>query len=275
MQNQPPALLAPHLLAADELEHELWKVATADPVLAASLRRDHPFFVFELLTLSESIAFRVGVRSLPARVSGAAFCYDLQRQMPDKAEEKRFRAGLMSALRALLFWEIGAGLIDRRNSLELIAYGQIQWASVRRFIQFCLFHLPLIANLTDEPGQVVVYFTPLASEQLASAPQFAPFSLSFSKADLSKRYAGVSDDWLTVSTVALRDHLMVWLSRALVEMVTPEQAELQRQHGPRAKENVQAAAAMLRGQIAADPVGSQRAHGRLSAKLIESLRIPQ
>lgn len=273
MKSPTDALRPPHLLTADEIERELWKVVSADPVLSKHIRQDHPFFRFQLLHLGESLTFRVGVHGLTPWASGTAFCYQLNRQIAESAEEKRFIAGLRSTLRALLFWEIGADYVDARNSLELIASGTVLWEQVRQFLTYCLVRLPLETRFEEDGHTLSVHFQPLAAEVDPEAPVFAPFLLTFGKAEMVRRYAGAGPDWLTVSTVALRDHLLIYLCRAFLEMVTPEQAELQLVHGRQARENAQAAAAMLRGQITADPAASQQVHKNLSARLLERLSV--
>lgn len=249
----------------------LWAVVQQEYVLSKFLRENHPLFEFEPFALSESLSFNIRVRGLPWEVTGTGFCYDLGRVLADVTEETRFYAGLMSSIRALLFFKIHADTLEERFALPLLTQNGIDWQAVERFVYLSVGHLPLTVRFEQDENYFDIWL---------EMDGHASIRIRKHKASLASKYPFENTPQSRfVVTEALRDHLMIHLSRALLlDLMTESEALLRQNSGARTLELARQAGAALRAPVGA-PVAQHPAAQGISSKLAQriemmSLKVP-
>jgi len=193
----------------------------SEPALAQYFPADHPLLAFEFLHLSESLTFKVSLRSVPERFAiGCAAVFEMSTLA---LAEEAFALAFHSVVRALLFWQPEADL--SRENLRLIdPQGQIEWDAVAAFVARALAPLPFACDREDTDEQIAF--------RLAPRPELGavPLTLRMARQLMQATYGPMAaQSGHFRANEALKDHLLIQLTRLILQLMTPEQAAAHRE----------------------------------------------
>lgn len=188
-----------------------------DDLLSRLMPPDHPLFVYEPLNLSSSLTFKVSYRHAPHQaVVGCIPVFSLKELMHDP---DRTTIPFYSVVRSLLFWLPGLDL--SRENLRLLdpVTSEIEWPAVQQFLLRALHHLPIDATFEQAEAELTLHLSP------RSPLEALPLSLRLNTKGLQATYGpAVHERGLVLANEAFKDTLLIQLSRALISLMTPEQA---------------------------------------------------
>lgn len=208
---------APAPTPRQALTASITEFIASEPALAAQLPADHPLISFELLNLSEALTFRISLRQQPeVSAVGCAPVFDLTGLVPGGLNLPGFTLAVRAVLRALLFWT-GADL--SRENLRLIDHqGRVEWQALVHYLERALQPLSL---------EVAIDLAEEALTLTLSADGCVPARLRIGKGLIEAQYGpAVSQLGHLRANEAIKDHLLIQLSRLVLELKTPEQMEV-------------------------------------------------
>lgn len=149
-------------------QEELWQFVQSDPLLQHFIKKNHQLLKFELLDLSESLTFRVGLQNgvidgHSPMVTGCAFVQELGSFcMPDSISANRFKMSFSSIIRSLLFYTIHSHtIVDRENLMVVNKEMEINQDAVFEYVSMLTNRMPYNIHMAqDDHGNNKIIFIP-------------------------------------------------------------------------------------------------------------------
>lgn len=211
---------------AAQTPREVWRASITawlyeNDALREALRPDHPLFVFDIRHVSDRLTFCASLRHQPeVSAVGCATLFDLEGPSPDLVDERRFKTDFRAVIRALLFWTDAADASRDDIRLLMPETGALEWQAITQYIERALAHLPFAVSLTQDDGALRLTLYPTAMIDAE------PARLNFDKHQLQITYGPeVGRIGLLRANEALKDALLIQISRLFLALLTPAQAK--------------------------------------------------